>query len=397
MKLFNQFNSTVNSLNRVAVAEDDGGGMAISACNIAACPTSLLSKVISRSHPNKSPKVINFGSKRYNRPTKNKITEHTLLHLFKVAEGFGPDKGNDGFDTTSVLSKLKNLENKESVDYRDTVTFGLVDTNGGIIKVTVPRDQSAGFEQDLHHFLGEYRESDPTPEIAEVLFKLKNNYNIINVEWPDSIEDAEESSEYQPNKHGDDNEDTEFPPDDDELDPSAAPLSTDSLSTDSASTDKVTDLLTQVIDMMKADADARKSEAQAREAEAKTHQANSARQQAMARVKQEEQFLDMDSYQKNQKDKDKEAKRLAQLAKWKHDLSTDNENSRPAQEPQYDFLPGDENEEYAKLGRGYRHMEDEEYMYPKTPTRSPAKSNDIVRGKVQPSDIAKFIMSRVKQ
>jgi len=399
MNLLKEFKSLTNSKKIF----EDIGGAAVSANSIAASPMPLLSTMITRSPTTKitSPKVINFGSKRYKPKQKNKISEYALSSVFKVVESLGPDKGDDNLNTTGIISKLKNLESKEAVDYRDTVTFGLVDSNDGTVKVTVPRDQAAGFEQDLHHFLGAYSESEPSPEIAEVLFKLKNNYNIINVEWPDSMEDAEESSEYKPNKEGGEEEfpgeegdeggEEEFPDEEGNKLDQGAPM-------DTGSTDKVTDLLTQVIDMMKADADARKSEAQAREAEAKTHQANAARNQAMARVKQEEQFLDMDSYQKNQKEKDKEAKRLAQLAKWKHDLATDKEKSRPAQEPQYDFLPGDENEEYAKLGRGYRHIEDEEYTSrTQTPTKlQPQQSNKVVRGKVHPSDIAKFIMSRVK-
>lgn len=391
----------INSLTQSTTPILEDAGTVVTANSIAASPLPLISNIIKRPMSDTSPKVINFGSKRYKPKSKNKLSDFNLKSLFKVVESLGPDKGTEGVDTTGIISKLKNLENKESVDYRDTVTFGLVDSNDGTVKVTVPRDQSAGFEQDLHHFLGAYSESDPSPEIAEVLFKLKNNYHIINVEWPESMEDAEESSEYDPknpkSEEGDEfpseegGEGDEFPGEEGgELDQSA-PM-------DTGSTDKVTDLLTQVIDMMKADADARKSEAQAREAEAKTHQAKAAREQAMARVKQEEQFLDMDSYQKNQKEKDKEAKRLAQLAKWKHDLANDKENTRPAQEPQYDFLPGDENEEYAKLGRRYRHIEDEEYTSRShTPTKlQPQQSNKVVRGKVHPSDIAKFIMSRVK-
>ena len=77
--------------------------------------------------------------------------------------------------------------------------------------------------------------------------------------------------------------------------------------------------LQQVIDMLKADAEARKaeSEARAKEAEARTAEANAA--SASAKVKQEEQVLDMESYNKQKKEEKDETKRLADLAKWKHD------------------------------------------------------------------------------
>lgn len=377
MKLIKEINSHQRSTT--SLQEDDcGGGVAVSAGNVAVHPMPLLSNIATRQQF-KSPKVIKYGSAKYKNKSKNKLGDFSLSNLFKVVEGFGPDKGNDDFDSSSVLQALKRLENKEAVDYRDTVTFGLVDSNEQIVKVTIPREQSSSFEQELNHVMGDQSESGASPEIAEVLFKLKNNYNIINVQWPDSFEDAEESSEL---------EQPEQSPESELPDADVADMPEQ---IDTGSTDKVTDLLTQVIDMMKADAEARKSEAQAREAEAKTHQAKAAREQAMARVKQEEQMLDMESYQKNQKEKDKEAKRLAQLAKWKHDLENEKEEARPAQEPQYDFLPGNENKEYANIGKS--RVEDEEYAY--QPKHRQA-SSDSMKGKVTPSDIATFIMNRVK-
>jgi hypothetical protein len=145
-------------------------------------------------------------------------------------------------------------------------------------------------------------------------------------------------------------------------------------------TGDVTSLLTQVIDMLKADADAKKADAQAREAEAKTRQAIAARDQAKSRVSQEEQYLEMDQYNKAQKSKEQEAKKLAQLARWKHDVK--NNNVTPsAQDPNYDIVPGEEEEITS--------------WSPTQLKKQVANKGASLRGKVQPADIAKYIMNRV--
>jgi len=144
---------------------------------------------------------------------------------------------------------------------------------------------------------------------------------------------------------------------------------------------EVTGLLTQVIDMMKADAEARKAEARAREAEAKTKEADSVVAQSLARVKQEEQYLDMETYNKARKDEDREAKRLAQLAKWKHSMSQgesggmdDMDDFGSTLKPNRDASP-----------------EEEEIVRPNNKTRT-----STVRHRVAPHDIAQFIINRVK-
>ncbi|MGZ8924419.1 MAG: hypothetical protein ACXW2E_00915 [Nitrososphaeraceae archaeon] len=356
MELIKKINSIINQ----QVNEDDAGSTgAVSACDVASSSMPLFATLVKRNIPS-HPRIIKFSTQK--KPKKFKF--HNILNGLTEQMANNPD-----FDTSEVVAKLKSLENQESVDYRDTTIFGLVDNNGKIIKVTLPNDQSQGFEQDIQHFLGARDETEQAPEVAEILFKLKDRYTIINVEWPQVEEEQEESQELANNPEGENPPEGDLPPEDD-LPPQGP---------ETENTGQVQSLLTQVIDMMKADATARKAEAQAREAEAKTKQAEAARNQAMARVKQEEQFMDMDVYNKAQKEKEKEAKRLAQLAKWKHDMQN-GEEELPAQDPQYDFLPGEENEE----------------IFKSPAQQKPQQTNKVVRGKVTPTDIAKFISSRIK-
>lgn len=361
------------------IAEDAAGGSTGAGSIASNFSMPLFSTLLSRTVPTK-PRLIKYSneqSKAFKKPKKKNKGLGIRESFYRISEDLTGTNSNQSSDTANIISKLKSLEDQESVDYRDTTTFGLVDNKGEIIRVTLPKDQSEGFEQDIQRFLSDRDESEQAPEIAEILFKMKDRYTFVNVEWPQVEEDAEESQELTDGGEADGMAG-------DELVDAPTDAPTDDIGGDIGNQDtgKVEDLLGQVIDMMRADADARKAEAHAREAEAKTKQADSARQQAMARVKQEEQFLDMDEYNKNQKNKEKEAKRLAQLSKWKHDVDSD-ENARPAQEPQYDFVPGEEDEEL--FGRR-----------PIRQTPQHPNKGSTVRGRVNPSDVAKFIMDRSK-
>lgn len=379
MNLKNYYTSAATTK---ALQEDAAGG-AIGAGSIAVNAMPMFSTFVSRSIP-KHPRIIKYSSGEVkNRFTKKSKKGLGILETFyNLSEEFtGSNDKDNNFDSTQVISKLKALEDKESVDYRDTATFGLVDSNGAIVRVTVPNDQAQGFEQDIQYFLGDRDESEQSPEIAEILFKLKDRYTVVNVEWPEVEEDQEESQQLLDQEGGEGEMGDEGMPGAEGGEDMPADLGADA-GMGGGDTGQVQDLLTQVIDMMKADAEARKAEAQAREAEAKTKQAGAAREQAMARVKQEEQFMDMDEYTKNQKQKEKEAKRLAQLAKWKHDMRN-GETELPAQEPQYDFLPGEQ---------------EEEELFSRPSRVAPQQSNkgQTIRGRVNPADVAKYIMSRVK-
>lgn len=360
----------IQKLNSKQLIKEEAAGGAVGAGCIAATPMVLIGSLIKRNIP-KTPKVIKFTN-----PNPTSKVEYKKIGIkesfYKLHEA---ESSKENFDASGIVAKLKSLETREDTDVKDTSTFGLVDSTGQIIKVTVPSDQATSFEQDIQHFMSDRDESEQAPEIAEVLFNMKDRYTIVNVEWPNVEEDAEEGQELQDGTEGMDvDPNAEGMPPEGELPPGDMGMGAD--------TGGVEDLLSQVISMMTADADARKAEAQAREAEAKTKQANAARDQAMSRVKQEEQFLDMDDFTKNQKNKEKEAKRLAQLSKWKHDMGSGKIENLPAQEPQYDFLPGEENEEI--------------FNSPQKLKQQLSNKGSTIRGKVSPTDVAKYILNRAK-
>lgn len=384
MKLLKQLNHNVatsppNPLN------EEGAGGAVGGGAVAGMAMPLFSTLVQRSKP------VQHVAVQQPKPTK-KSKKKKRLGLAEAYKSLSeqdevtpsPDMNNSKtnqqhFDNSEVIARLKGLEKQEEVDHRDTVSFGLEDENGGVVRVSVKSEQAADFEKALQSILTDREEdTDEPPEIAEVLFKLKDHFDIIDVKWPEIVEDEEQQldldgTEGSPEETG---EPTGMEGDMD-LD----------VGVDSGvdnNNGQVTDLLQQVIDMMKADAEARKAEAHAREAEAKTKQADAIVAQTMSRVKQEEQYLDMETHQKAQKEQDREAKRLAQLAKWKHDMSqsstTDTDISTPIV-PNRDVAPEEEERSYRRPAPSAAQL----------PRRAAT-----VRGRVAPHDIAQFIIGRVK-
>lgn len=252
---------------------------------------------------------------------------------------------NQQFDPADVESKLNAAERRANQD-EDTVPFGMEDEDGNIVKVYVRSEQADEFESALASMLaGEDEDDDEintSVEIAEVLFKLKDKFDIVDVKWPEIEGDEEEEQEMADDgadfgEEGDmggdemggeegDMEDTgDLGPEgegdmdlggDVEMEPEGGAESA----------------LQQVIDMMKADAEARKaeSEARAKEAEARAAEANAS--SAASKVKQEEEVLDMEAYNKQVKSEEEEAQRLAKLAKFKHDQASRYETSLAQEE-----------------------------------------------------------------
>ena len=253
------------------------------------------------------------------------------------------------FDTSDVISKIDAAQKKAKAN-EDTVAFGLEDEDGNLVKVYVRSDQAEDFEKALANMLAGEDENDDDEntalEIAEVLFNLKDKYDIVDVEWPAiegdeeeeqevdvEDEDAEMTADTQADLDGEgedleggeggEGEDLEGEVADDEEDAKSA--------------------LNQVIDMMKADAEAKEAEARAKEAEAKAKEAEYTAKAASAKVEQEEKVLDMEAYEKEKSDKQKEAKQLSRLAKFQHDQAKDAETTL-SMEAEEDDEDEDEND-----------------------------------------------------
>jgi hypothetical protein len=369
------------------ILREDGAGGSVGGGAVAAFAMPLFTSLVQRT-TSPAPKVIKYSKRKKEKKNNLGIREA----YYQLSEN-DPTVATNSFDTTNVIAKLKSLESKEKTDAKDTTTFGLEDDNGGLVRVTIKNDQAADFEKALQAYMSDVEDDEEIPEIAEMLFDLKDRFDIVDVVWPDVVEDEEQEQGLEGQPTGGDAaaggevdlglggaEGAEGA--EGGLDGGAdlANLGGAEGSEDAGSTK---DLLTQVIDMMKADAEARKAEARAKEAEAKGREAEAMTHQANSKVKQEEQMLDMDSYYKSQKDEGKEAKRLAQLARWKHEMGDEGGDE------------GSSDESMSMPQRG-GHEEEEIIRGPAKIAKQPPRKGSTIRGRVHPHDIAEFILGRVK-
>lgn len=227
------------------------------------------------------------------------------------------------FDQRAVMSKIKNAESSAEAN-EDVVGFALEDENDNIIKIYVKSDQAEEFEKALQSEIDKNGENEHQHrEIGEVIFNLKNDFDIVNIvmnaieEDEEEIEDTESDLELEDDKEDGkdgDKEDDEMVPDLDGGPDADIPGDSDT-STKSA--------LDSVIDMMKADAEARKADAESRtkESEAKIAELNA--KAAEEKVKKSEEVMDMEAYYDKKKSEDNESNQLTKLAKYKHDLASD--------------------------------------------------------------------------
>jgi hypothetical protein len=131
-----------------------------------------------------------------------------------LGEDFNPDLGtgtkpspkpavekveaDDFADEDEVNGKIADAEDDASAV--DTVTFGLETDDDQIVKVYVAVTDADAFEEKLSAMLGE------VDDIEELLKTLGEEFDIVDIEWPDD-EDAEDE----------DKEDLEEPTDDEEM------------------------------------------------------------------------------------------------------------------------------------------------------------------------------------
>ena len=263
---------------------------------------------------------------------KRKMKMMRRIGYFPVSEVLAPKQSNtwkevyeaqaeDSYDQQDVISKLDDAEKKAKAD-KDTICFGLEDEDGGIVKVYVRSDQADDFEAALATALSaedeDENDENSNAEIAEVLFNLKDKFEIVEVEWGVIEGDEEEEQELEGGEGGE-----MAPEGEGELDPEGGELDDEMAGGEDMVDDEseATSALQSVIDVMKADAEARQAEANAKKAEADADTAKYAAEASASKVSQEEEILDMEAHEKAKSDADKESKTLAKLAKYKHETN----------------------------------------------------------------------------
>lgn len=216
-----------------------------------------------------------------------------------------------------VNDKVSNATKRAEVDDKTlTSTFGLQDGDGKVIKVTVKRDQAEDFETRLNAILSD---ADNPKEIAEVLYMLKQDYEIVDVEWDEAIaEDEEPESEEGgeddlalDGEEGDDTGDGELDLDGEEGDLGGEDESSPDMQ------QSTVQLLQQVIDLLKSETGVRTANADVAKAKAETELQDIETQKQDAEISREQEVADMEGFEEEEKERKKNERLVQRLAKYR--------------------------------------------------------------------------------
>jgi hypothetical protein len=309
------------------------------------------------------------GSKMYVDPKSKQSLDAAKAKLkkkksikSKIKRFFGL---GEAVDLNDVASRFKDLQTGATDD--DTVTYGVEDDQGNLMKVTVRSDVAKDFEERLAHEIQKNAEFNTdinkipnrnTPSMAEVLFKLKDEFEIIDVEFPtipkntvykaagvDVREpesgvgktDLDNDLGYEDDEFGSPDGEDEFGlggGEGDDLDSLDGELdgedgmgvpgeddfsddeSVEDFSGGGASSGGTEGLLNAILQMLQSDAEAKKAQAEAEAEKAKALQAEYSAKAATASIAQQTELMAMEQDIAKQKEKEKEARKLADLAKF---------------------------------------------------------------------------------
>lgn len=216
-----------------------------------------------------------------------------------------------------VNDRVSNAVKRSQVDDKTlTSTFGLQDADGKVVKVTVKRDQAQEFESRLNSMLADV---ENPKEIAEVLFMLKKDYDIVDVEWSEPITEDDEA----PADPADEDLALDAAGEDEEVDDTDSDTSLDSTDDDLESKSSpdlqasTVQLLQQVIDLLKSETEVRTATANVATAKAETELQDVEQQKQDKEIAQQQEIADMEEFEDEEKEQKKNERLLARIAKFR--------------------------------------------------------------------------------
>lgn len=243
------------------------------------------------------------------------------------------EKDEQNVHDVAALVKQAKMSNETR---QNTRGFALENDDGSIVKVFVRVEQAEDFERALSKAL--YDAEEDGIEIPEVLFALRQQFDIVDVEWgKNSIPEDEEKVDVELDRSDDASQDKGGEGEDDllsDLDTAADGgegaddlLGLDAAPEQTTGQEDIMGALTKVLDMLRADAEAKEAEAKARQAEAEAKIAQETNKAASLRAAQEEEVLDMEEYNKKQTEMKKMSDTRDKLIKYRHDLKKGSDTS----------------------------------------------------------------------
>lgn len=278
------------------------------------------------------------------------------LNMKEIKTPFPVSKLKENVSLDQIYSKLSGVQNQSRMQEDNTQTYGVEDDNGNLMKITVRGDQQEEFESALAEELAEVEEYKMTGRsghggnvsMAEVLYNLKQNFDIVNVEFPeipkdkvynaDKVSDPEDvntGDEFQNNgledsdggdldneqgfedENGEPGEGSEDLDDVDFGDEEGSPDEEEDMGVEFGEEEEEESMLKKIISMLSSEAEARRAQYEAEAEKSRALQAKYSMKAAQEEMDNQEELARMENEMKAQKDKEKEAKKLADLAKFK--------------------------------------------------------------------------------
>jgi len=290
-----------------------------------------------------------IGFLKYLQNRRKKIANG--LNMKEIKTPF-PVSLKENVSLDQIYSKLGGVQNQSRMHEDNTQTYGVEDDDGNLMKITIRGDQQDEFESALAQELAEVEEYKMTGRsghggnvsMAEVLYNLKQNFDIVNVEFPeipkDKIYNADKVSEpdeldtleSQPNAPSDDesidgeegfDDGQSAEGEDEELndvdfgDEESEEEGEEDLGTDFGSEDDEESMLKNIVNMLSSEAEARRAQYEAEAEKSRALQAKYSMKAAQEEMENQEELARMEQEMKQQKEKEKEAKKLSDLAKFK--------------------------------------------------------------------------------
>lgn len=310
-----------------------------------------------------------YGFKKIKRPNRVKntpvirrslgVTESALTKfdvstamLFTIdspiCEGEYTSVINDVNGKIDNARKQRDLSDQSSAN--NTSTFGLQDAQGNIVRVTVDRDEAPEFEASLNSILSD---TENPKEIAEIIYILRTDYDIVNVEWAEPIteDDAmpytaiKETPDEKEGKDGeldfgdldvsdeldskddkkldggeegkDDNLDLDLDVGDEEDNPNPAEEPGANGAPPIALQSQTVDLLQQVIELLKKETDARAAEAELQRTKTQTEMDKIAAEQQKREIDRQVELAQVEEFEEREKEQSKHERLIQRIARYR--------------------------------------------------------------------------------
>jgi len=272
---------------------DTASSGSVGASSISTSPTRFFDDPISRKVDTEVPK----------KPKKRKKSKLRKVEINEAEE----------VDTDEMIARMRNYENtaKNDITKHNIDIFGLEDDEGNLIKIYINKSDSESFSKELDNYLDQADNSNI--EIPEIIFNLKNQFNIIDVVWPTYGEDEEESTVSDDTIGTEDGGETDGEEGESENDSEITSDGEEDMGDEASAENDPQTILNNIIKMMTANAEATKAEARAKEAQYNAINADS-------NIKKAEEMADMDDYFKKKAESAKDEATLKKLVQYRSDV-----------------------------------------------------------------------------